>query len=274
MKILFYGNCQTEAAMNALAARNPKIKCEYAGNSRRVIKYNPERTTELMEWCDHIVTQPVMNLENPDHHDVLRARFAGRITFMPYLWLDGLYSLCGAPGARVLKGTSGAKGHSGVIGEEIVIAHIKSNGLAQTVADFRSGALDFGHRKRFDDSLAELERREESADIKVAAQIRNGYRDRVVMLTHNHPHPLIVNDIAQQIADRLNLSFKPILPDEYLRYSTITLPEFGKVLSPYTISDLGLKIPYDLQWLKIGRGFIADIASSMGISGGRKRVEG
>ena len=104
MKILFYGNCQTQVAMYALIARNPGITCEYAGNSQRVTKYDPDRTNGLMDWCDHIVTQPIMNLENADHHEVLRERFKGCITFMPYLWVDGLYSLCGAPGAKLAQG--------------------------------------------------------------------------------------------------------------------------------------------------------------------------
>ena len=83
MKILFYGNCQTQVAMAALAADNPDLLLEHAGNSNRVAKYDPERTAQLIDWCDHIITQPVMNTLNPDHHTVVRARFAGKITFMP-----------------------------------------------------------------------------------------------------------------------------------------------------------------------------------------------
>ncbi len=261
MNILFYGNCQTQVAMNALIARNPRISCEYAGNSRRVTKYDPDRTNGLMDWCDHIITQPIMNLENADHHEVLRARFAGRITFMPYLWVDGLYSLCGAPGAKLAQAKSG---RAGIIGEGIIAEEIDRVGLAQTMANFRAGEIDFQHQQRLDDSLDELARREQSADVRVAPMIREQYRDQVLMLTHNHPHPVLVNEIARQIADRLDLTFTPITPDEYLRYTTITLPEFGKVLSPYTVDDLGLNRPYDLQWLKTGRELITDIARAVG----------
>ena len=177
--------------------------------------------------------------------------------------------MCCAPGLRErspscpISGSTGCfrfvphRGRAGIIGEDIIAAEIERTGLAHTIANFRSGALEFHHQRRFDDSLAELARREESADVRVAPLIRD--RDEVLMLTHSHPHPVLVNEIARQIADRLDLSFALIERDEYLRYSTITLPEFGKVLSPYTVSDLGLNLPYDLHWLKIGRDLIIDI---------------
>lgn len=152
-----------------------------------------------------------------------------------------------------------------------MVEQIESVGLTRTLANFRSGELQFGHQRRFDESLAELERREQSADVRVSALIREGYRDRVLMLTHNHPHPVLVNEIAQQIADRLDLAYSPIGPDEHLRYSTITLPETRKLFSPYGVAELGLKIPYDLHWLKIGRELISDISEAIGVGRAKKR---
>lgn len=247
--------------MAALAARNPDAETEYAGNSRRVVKYDPDRTEKLMDWCDHIITQPVMNLENADHHEVLRSRFAGKITFMPYIWVDGLYSLCAAPGTRAKVAMNGK---AGIVGEDIIASHLRAHGFASTWADFRSGNIDFDHKGRLERSLDELARREEFADVQVSPMIRDLYRDMPVMLTHNHPHPMIVNEIAAKLAARLELKWSPITRDDPLRFAAITLPEAGKVLSPYGASELGLKYDYDLQWMKAGRDLIGEIADAIG----------
>jgi hypothetical protein len=68
MKLLHYGNCQTEVVMRALAIHNPEVQFQYAGNSVKVAQFDPERTERLFDWCDHVVTQPVMNTANADHH--------------------------------------------------------------------------------------------------------------------------------------------------------------------------------------------------------------
>ena len=258
MKILFYGNCQTQVTMACLALSNPDVAFEYAGNSNRVALFDPERTLRLMDWCDHIVTQPVMNLSNPDHHDGLRARFAGKITFMPYIWIDGLFSMCLIP--EIQPGS--AKG-AGFVGETHVTDHLQSVGFAQTLVDFQSGSIDFHHARRFETSMTELARREGFADVAVTPFVRHHYRDQQVMLTHNHPHPVLVNEIARQIAARLALNHRPVTPDDPAAYAAITLSEFGKILSPHGVRDLGLRLPYDLQWLRQGQKFIAQIADQM-----------
>ena len=228
--------------MACLAHSNPETAFDYAGNSKRVAKYDPDRTLRLIDWCDHIVTQPVMNPANSDHHEFLRARYAGKITFMPYIWIDGLFSLCRLPETRFR-----APEEAGFVGEAHVTEHLQRVGFAQTFVDFQSGAIDFQHAERFESSITELARRESFADVAVSPFVRDHYRDQVVMLTHNHPHPMLVNEIARQIAARLGLIHRPITPDDPTAYAEITLPEFGKVLSPYVVRDLGLRMPFDLQ---------------------------
>ncbi len=262
MKILFYGNCQTQVAMSAVALSNPTVQVDYAGNSRRVAKFDPERTERLFDWCDHIVTQPVMNTDNPDDHEVLRGRFGDKVIFMPYVWVDGLFSLVAAPGGKE------RRGDSGFLGDVHVTEHLRRTDLAQTIQDYQDGRLDFQHAERFEASMTELARREAFTDVKVAPFIRDHYRDRTMMLTHNHPHPEVINEIARQIAARLGLSYQPVTMADPLPYEMITLPEFGKILSPYGVRDLGLRYGYDLQWLRVGRDMITQIAEGLDTAAG------
>jgi hypothetical protein len=80
---------------------------------------------------------------------------------------------------------------------------------------------------------------------------------------HNHPHPDLINEIARQFAALLNLKFKAVTRDNLLVLDAITLPEFGKVCTPYCVRDLGLRYNYDLQWTRLGREFITESAGAL-----------
>ncbi len=258
MKLLFYGNCQTLAAQAALTANNPKMKSEYAGNSVRVTHYDPERTEKLMNWCDYIITQPVMNDSNPDHYQRLQERFGDRVLFMPYVFCDGLFSMSHAPAAR-------SKVRSGVIGEEVVIKELRRHGFNKTLFRYRNGLIKFDHDKRFAANLTELHRREEVCDIRIADFLEQNYRKQPMMITHNHPMPVVINLIGKQIAERTGLDYTDITRENPLDFAAITLPEFDTLTTPYTVRDLGLEYDYDLQWTRKGRKLISMIAKSIGI---------
>lgn len=90
-KVLFYGNCQSNATATALSIMNPDIDVRYAGNSQRVVEYDPERSERLMDWCDIIVSQPIMNVGNADHYELLAEKFGDRLIFMPYVYFDAFF---------------------------------------------------------------------------------------------------------------------------------------------------------------------------------------
>ncbi|MDX5400903.1 MAG: hypothetical protein LPK02_00730, partial [Rhodobacterales bacterium] len=160
-KVLFYGNCQAQVTARALGIMNPDITVEYAGNSQRVAEYNQERALRLMDWCDVIITQPIMNKDNPDRHEVLSERFGDRLIFMPYIFFDAFFSLYFA------QYTIG-RTKTGVVGEASVIAELNRVGYAETVKSYTAGHLDFDHQARLKFNFEETERREALCRIKLA----------------------------------------------------------------------------------------------------------
>ena len=184
-------------------------------------------------------------------------------------WM-GFSAFAAAPGGKEKRGSD-----SGYHGGDVVVERLQQAGLTQTIRDYLAGDLDFRHLDRFTASMEELERRESFTDVKVAPFIRAHYRDRALMLTHNHPHPDLVNDIAAQISARLDLRYSPVTRDDPLAFDAITLPEFGKVFTPYAVRDLGLRYDYDLQWARTGREFITQIAeTSIGDGAPGQRIVG
>lgn len=257
-KVLFYGNCQAQVTARALGIMNPDITVEYAGNSQRVAEYDQERALRLMDWCDVIITQPIMNKDNPDRHEVLSDRFGDRLIFMPYIFFDAFFSLYYA------HYTIG-RTKTGVVGEASVIAELNRVGYAETVRSYTAGHLDFDHQARLKFNFEETERREALCRIRLAPYIRENHTRFQMLLTHNHPVPVVVNELARQAAQELGLQFAPITAAHPQNYHHITLGVGWDFISPFAVSDLRLDYPYDLHWVSKGTRMIAKVAEALNI---------
>lgn len=255
MKLLFYGNCQAEAVATSLGFSNPQHQIDYAGNSNRVDKFDPARSKRLMAECDHLVCQPIMNPNNPEGAKQLRERFGDRVSFMPYIFVDGLFSLVQSGNIK--------RFITGIIGESYIIEELKNRRPAEVMERFKNGEIDFEHKARFTENIAEMRRREAHCAYKVADRIEALALNRPLFISHNHPKPELINHVAKQVAARLSLDFTPVTRDDPLKLAAITLPNTQRVISPYTISDLGASHAYDLHWLAEGRKMIWQIAEAL-----------
>lgn len=259
MKYLFYGNCQAQVTMRALRLCNEGLEAEYTPNTDRLANYDPECTKRLFEWADIIVSQPVMNIESADHHSRLRTRLGGRLVFMPYLFFPAFFDLSSVNHDFL-------PGRSRVIEETIVLQHLQTQGLDATIAAFVSGRMALRKAEQLEANLQELERREELCQIRIASYFRAHLRDRPLMITHNHPTPEVVNELARRAARHFGLAFSPITPKTPLLFQKMILPADGKrVLSPYTAADIGLRYDHDLHWLAQGRDLILEVARANGL---------
>ncbi|MEM7508900.1 MAG: WcbI family polysaccharide biosynthesis putative acetyltransferase [Pseudomonadota bacterium] len=251
MKLLLYGNCQAEAVAKALQFSNPDHQIDYAGSSNRVARFDPKRSQRLMTECDHLVAQPIMNPENPDSTEQMRERFGDRVSFMPYIFVDGLFSL-------VQSGNT-TKYLTGIIGEKYILRELETYKAAEVVERFQQGEIDFEHKTRFAQNLVEMRRREAHCSYKVANKIADTALERPLFISHNHPRPELINHLARQIASRLSLKFTPVTREEPLKLAAITLPNAQRVISPYTTRDLDASFAYDLHWLTEGLKMIRQI---------------
>lgn len=244
MNILVFGNCQAEAVCHVLQRANPKLSFTYLGNSNRVHHFDPERAEELIDSCDLMIAQPIMKSDNPHSYEKISARTKGRAAFMPYIFVEGLHSLSSS-GNRKVRVT-------GIVGEEIIADELKSSNF-KTVADrFLKGEIDFQHRERLAQSLAEMRRREAFCHVSVSDFIEEHYRERPLFLSHNHPRPLVINKVASDLANHIGLNFEPVETSDYVDYARISLPQTDVIQSPYTVEELGMTFDYDIFWHTIG----------------------
>ncbi|MEL6476578.1 MAG: WcbI family polysaccharide biosynthesis putative acetyltransferase [Pseudomonadota bacterium] len=247
MSFLFFGNCQLEMIARALSARNPSAEIIYRGNSSRARNHDPAGADQAMAAADRIVSQPILNANHPEHHTTLRARLGARLLFLPYLWLDGLFSLVEArqpPDRRI-------------IGAQVIRKALAAQSRDDILARFAAGEIAFDHASRLRRSLAELTRRESFCDIGATDILRAGLRERPLMVTHNHPAAEVTLQLARRLAPKLGL-----LPPDPDQSDGLHLPVATRVLSPQTTRDLGLTFPPDPDWLAQGTALIDRIAKA------------
>lgn len=248
MKLLFFGNCQAETVATALRFWNSDDEITYAGNSNRVADFDPDRTHKLMEASDIVIAQAIQNKNNPDHFEKLRDRLGDKVLFMPYIFIDGLYSMSESRNEKTFLG--------GVVGDAALRDIFEKLPYHEVIEKFERGEIDFKHAERFNSSLDRLDRTETHCDFKVGALLRENCLTKRTMLTHNHPYPSVICDLSRQIAKQLTLKWQNIARRDPLKLSQITLPVAGRVLSPYTIQDLGASYAYDMHWRHQGVGLI------------------
>lgn len=252
MKLLLHGNCQVEATAKALRLLNPKIKIEYSGSSNGVRNFDPERAERLMDWCDHLIAQPIMNRRHPEYHENMRERFGDRVTFVPYVVVKGFFSLVRIANQDVNLG--------GIAGSEVLVPHLEKLSLKELLEKFNDGDLYFDNKERFEQSLIELKRRERFSDIKISRYIEENVLKRQILRGPVHPKPVVFNPILRQIGERLGLHHDRIPRGASPLREAVTLPRNRTLHDPRAMEALGSEIPFDPAWRENGRRLIVTVA--------------
>jgi hypothetical protein len=256
MDIFFYGNCQAQAVSQIISLNNRNLTIEYGGNSNRVAKFDPGRSLQLLESSRYIISQPIMNVNSVDHHEKLRAKYGSKLIFMPYIYFDGLFTLSDSPALQA--------NPNGIIGQSYAKAAIDRLGVGRAIAEFRRGGIDFQHKERFENNLTELRKREALCQVTASDYVEATYRKSRPMITHNHPAPDFLMDIARKIANLLGLAHSEAILKDPAKKTTITLPYYTSIISPQAVSQLGLTYDYDMQWFADGRRLFRRIAGRQG----------
>ena len=237
--------------------QNPDHEFFYAGNSNRVANFDRAKSDKLMQDADFVVSQTVLNKKNPDYHEAIRERLGPKVSLMPYIFVDGLYSASATRNQKLL---------GGVLGDSYIAAELEEREVPEVLARFKDGALDFNHKDRLEKSLKELRRREGVCDYKLYDRVSAECLEERIMITHNHPMPGMLNGLATQIADAHGLKFEPVDASHPERYKAMMLPRGAQILSPFTIADIGAAYPADDDWYEQGTELVCSVAKAMGKS--------
>lgn len=256
MKVSFVGNCQAEAISRILKRSNPGLDVVYETVTPRYGDFNADRCHENMQSSQIIVAQAIENRSNEFYRENLRNTYGDRLVFYPYIYCDGIFSMSFFPGGPNTQ-------PYGVINFEPILESLLQYGFQETVMRFRKGDIEFNHAKRLSANIKTARANEKLTSIDWVSDFEELLTNRRLMITHNHPNPELLKLISRKIADVTGLRFSEVRPSDHLLYSLVTLPNPGAIITPFAVSELGLKYDYDLQWFPTGRRLIAHINKAL-----------
>lgn len=218
------------------------IGCNYLANTEWIDKnYETEKILDSLSKYNIVIAQPIFNKENPLHHSVI-SKLSSEVIFVPYIYLDGLYSL----EATDIDSNS-------ILGSD-VLAPFLERSYDDMVGYFQTGRIDFRCRERLDASLAELHAREKEVDsIVVSDFIEENWHSRPLIISHNHPNKWLMDLIAERLFRRIDRPYQSYDGLPHYQRAEYLFSKGEGALSPYDADRLGLEYEYDDQWWTVGR---------------------
>jgi len=244
-RILFFGNCQAQVLSSWFGFDNGDWDVQFESVTSRFLQ--PTMTTEevfaALSGFDVLVTNPIMNERNGFYHLHLKEAMKGETVFVPYVYVDGVFSL------EISYETWGEK----IFGAECLSGQCVDRDFAKVCEMFRSGEIGFNNRGRFERTLTEMAARELHCNVHVADIIRGIVRDRLPVSTHNHPSGFILGEMLRQICRIVGGSHVHIESRNSSQLSYAGLPPSPRAFTPFDVAALGLKYPHDDDWFEKGR---------------------
>jgi len=237
--ILLVGNCQLHR-INFICGLN-NIKCNYIANTDRVDpNFDTDAVMQAVSEADVVIAQPIFNEHSPLNYQMISEN-SKRVVFFPYVFIDGIFSL-----------SATALGSHHVLGQQCLSGHDEDT-LDRLVVDFHLGLIDFKNKERFNSSLQELERREKSVGcIPISDVIRENYKRRKLMLTHNHPEKWLMDVMCQRLFEEMGWNYRNYQASDHYQRVDYMFDAGETVLSPYDVDRLGLSFESDDQWFSTG----------------------
>lgn len=247
---LVIGNCQSGVVARYLRLSGFE-DVEYLPNTKRVSEdYDPAKVLERLAAAPFAIVQHIRNPENPLCAARLR-KLNPNILITPYFFLDGVFSICSAPQT---------KRHLGL---KPVRRLLRAEGVKTTLRRFRSGEIDFENAARLDETLTELKDREDECDVKIADFLRDRVRRRAIQHSHNHPTPVVFDEIARQLSKLLGKPLTRARQIEPERRHGIRLGRTPRVFSPHDVATLGLAYGPDRHWREAGERMIRQLSARL-----------
>ena len=250
--ITLLGNCQLHRLQYVMDI-NGFTEYEYFANyDDPNLGYDVDLALERVVLNGVTLAQPVLNRESPLHYEKLRA-LNGNILFVPYLFVDGVYSLSG----------SGPLG-SPLYGQERVQQLLVEQGIDAVINRFRNGEIDFGNVERFENSVAELQRREAGyCDLVMSDVILSEIKSHNLLATHNHPSTRLFDVFCSRVFKLLDLPYRPMSQRSHSESVVYAFSRTPRVFSPYDVENLGLRYPPDEQWFVAGHEILTHLAAGL-----------
>jgi hypothetical protein len=253
MKICMIGNCQIRALHAGIKIAHPDIDVVYCATAPMLGDFNPEFTYDQIESADITIAQRIENKDHEYHFAKFESRGAKPIVFFPYLYFDGLFSLCHMPGVKT-------RSYGVILGSSTIESLLEANPIDSVRRMFLDDEIDFVIVDRLKKSVTEFVSRESACDIRISDFILSRYKEMRVMITHNHPMRFVLLELMRRLGRHIGLSqYKYHENTEVIE--KLKLPGTCAILTPGDRRRLGIAWEDKSDWRTPGLRLINMIAA-------------
>lgn len=244
MKILYIANCHAKPLSTLTNVIAPSVQANWL-EVNRLTDADRERATSLLEWADLVLYYPVADSWR---NEFVRTSYikshSKQSKALTNVFFEGLHpdvTLVGKGGQRLQSPLSDYHSRTALFAFR---AGLNAADACRKIRDPQF-AESLGYKAIWQDSLAELHRRSDLADIHYAARFEEILYDRLPLFVINHPVTFLLDDYARFIMRELGISTVRLPSDCFPQWmvSNAIFPVF-----PY-VSEWN-SLPYQVDLLK------------------------
>jgi Polysaccharide biosynthesis enzyme WcbI len=239
MKVFFLGNCQINAMRGLCRDMFPAIKASFQTITPYWGDFNEALVREELAGADLVVSQAIANPTTTFNVTDVRASTAGRVVFLPYIYVDGIASL------EII----GSKGRSVIKGADQLLRGQDGRKPAQVFEDYARGLIDMENKARVTLSLARMAEKEAAdCDLTISDYIRDTYRHEPALFGINHPTQHIVFELFRRLCDKVDWKYDPAITRDPVVLGKRALPQAQRAFTPVDVDALSLRYGPDTHW--------------------------
>ncbi|MBN2714698.1 MAG: hypothetical protein JXX14_02515 [Deltaproteobacteria bacterium] len=238
-RIAIVGNCQAQRIGQYISEMNDDCLCEFMSATPLVAPVPSEaEAAKILQSSDLLVLQPLGIKHAYLSEQALRAQFdPSKIISFAYFFNSGYAEMILVPSKGL------------VFGEEYVVNLLKSGESPEQIRDkYREGEIDFGLIERFEHCMQEMEKKEDSCNIRMVDYIRSAYQHERLFLTQNHPTIPVFVEYLRQIEALGHIRWKK----SYDMMSDTGMSQSTSPISPMCKKILGYRFDVDARWYELG----------------------
>lgn len=249
--MLLIGNCQLERLMFVLRVQGVQDVRYLANTSFLSEEFSAENVLNECARADLVVCQFIADQTNPLNYLAIKAA-NDNVVFVPYIFVDGIFSLSASESSM-----------RKVYGQECIDSEVLASDPGAAIEGFKRGHLNFDNIGRLERSVFELKLREQSCDVVVSDLIESQVRERMIMITHNHPSAWLFDVYCRRLFKFLSLPYTDLSQLDRAKGVEYFFSSGASVFSPYDALALNCRFSHDYQWFNIGHSLLLALHSQL-----------
>ena len=238
-KVLFLGNCQTNAMRGICREMFPKLRADFRTITPYWGRYDEEETREQLASADLVVSQAIANRETAFNVDDVRATATGDVVFMPYVYFEGLASL------EIIA----SKGQTVIKGAELLLEGQEGRKPIHVFDDYCQGKIDMQGPARVQASLDKMAEKEAAdCDLVISDYIAEHWRARPTAFGINHPTQPVLFEMFYRLCDHVGWKYDPSHKEDPIVWGRRAFALSTRAVTPHDAKIHGLAYGEDTHW--------------------------